>query len=335
MSAPLSEPGFAPLLQDFFCARLQTQRGASPHTVASYRGTFKLLLHFAQQRLRRSADKLALADLDAPLVLAFLEHLERERGNRVPTRNARLAALRAFAHYAALRAPSALAPLQRVLAIPFKRFDRPEVGSLTRAEVAALLAAPDASTWSGQRDCVLLHVLYNTGARVAELVGLNLGDISLAGTPSAHLRGKGRKERTVPLWRDTRRQLQGWMRRLPADPETPLFPNRRAERLTRSGVQTRLNAACQQAARTCPSLHPRRVTPHLLRHTTAMHLLQAGIDITVIALWLGHESPATTHRYLDADLALKERALAKLPGPPRRRVRYQPSDRVLAFLDGL
>lgn len=335
MSTPSSEPGFPAVLQDFFCERLTRQRDASAHTVASYRDTFHLLLVFAEQRLGRPPTELSLRDLDPPLVLAFLDHLEKGRSNRVRTRNARLAAIRSFCHYAALRAPSALGVLRQVLAIPFKRFDRPEVGHLSREEVEALIAAPDATTWSGHRDRVLLQVMYNTGARVSEVVGMNIADANLIGVASARFRGKGRKERVVPLWKETRRRLREWLQRLPPDPLGPLFPNNVGQRLTRSGVQVRLNRAAKGATTACPSLRHRRITPHLIRHSTAMHLLQAGVDIAVIALWLGHESPSTTHVYLHADLALKERVLGKLRPPHQRGVRYRPGDRLLAFLRGL
>jgi integrase/recombinase XerD len=229
MTTPSPTPTFATLLQDFFCERLQRQRGASPHTVAAYRDTFRLLLHHAEQALGRSPVQLALSDLDAALVLAFLEHLERDRGNEVRTRNARLAAIRSFCQYASRRAPTALAQLQQVLAIPFKRFDRRAVGYLSREEVDALLAAPPAFTWSGARDRVLFQLLYNTGARIAELIGLNIGDITFTETASVRFRGKGRKERSVPLWKTTRDSLRAWLRGRPADPVTPVFlePSRR------------------------------------------------------------------------------------------------------------
>jgi len=335
MTMPSPTPTFAALLQDFFCERLQRQRGASPHTVAAYSDTFRLLLRFAECALKRPPVRLVLADFDAALVLAFLDHLERERGNQARTRNARLAAIRAFCHYATRRAPTALGQLQQVLAIPFKRIDRRAVGHLTREEVDALLAAPPATAWSGARDRVLLQLLYNTGGRIAELIGLSVADVTFAGTASVRFRGKGRKERSVPLWKTTRDSLRAWLRRLPTDPATPVFPNHRGERLTRSGVQARLDIAVAAAGVTCPSLRQRRVTPHLLRHSTAMHLLQAGVDIAVIALWLGHESPATTHMYLDADLELKQRALAKLPAARSAHARFQPGDRLLAFLEAL
>lgn len=334
MNTLSEDPSFATLMQDFFCCRLQQQRGASPHTVASYRDTFRLFLVFAERTLGRTPTRLKLADIDAQLVLKFLEHLERERSNSARTRNARLAAIHSFCRYSAYRAPGALAQLHQVLAIPSKRFDQPEVPYLTRVQVSALLAAPDASTWSGQRDRVLFQLLYNTGARVSEVVGMNVGDIDLTGSACAFFRGKGRKERTVPLWKTTRTALRRWTRTRTGDPGAPLFPDRRGERLTRSGVQARLDVAVERAAKDCPGL-PRRVTPHVIRHTTAMHLLQTGVDIAVIALWLGHESPVTTHRYLAGDLELKRRALGKLPDICSGGARFRASDRLLAFLDTL
>jgi len=328
-------PSFPALLQDFFSKRLIAQRQASPRTVASYRDTFRLFLHYAQERTKKPASMLTLAELDAPLILGFLDHLERERHNHARTRNARLSALRSFLQYAALHDPTTLAVIQRSLAIPTKRFDRPLVGFLSREETEALLAAPDRSTWSGHRDHVLLATMYNTGARVSEIITLRIGDVVVDQSPSISLHGKGRKERAVPLWKSTAKRLKEWLPRVQPNVETPLFPNRHGRALTRSGVESRLRAAVSTAATQCPSLKKRRISPHVLRHTTAMHLLQSGIDLSVIALWLGHESPETTHLYVEADLAMKERALKKLQDPPSKTFRFRASDRLLAFLDTL
>jgi site-specific recombinase XerD len=276
-----------------------------------------------------------LTDLDAPLILAFLDHLETERKNCVRSRNVRLAAIRSFLRYAALQDPTVLDSIQRVLAIPRKRFDRAPVDYLSRDEVTALLDAPDVTTWSGHRDRVMLLTLYNTGARVSEVTALNVDDYESRQTGTLRIRGKGRKERIVPLWKNTRVELAGWLRRLPTAVGSPLFPSRRGERLTRSGVRTRLDAAAAVACKTCRSLQDHCVSPHLLRHTTAMHLLQSGVDVTVIALWLGHESTATTHMYVEADLAMKKRAIDKIEKPTQSRRKYEPSDRLLAFLEGL
>jgi len=328
-------PSFAAVLQEFFVQRLRAQRNASPRTIASYRDAFRLLLRFIQATRRKSPTALTLADLDAPLVLGFLDHLERARRNTIRSRNARLAAIRSFLHYAALRDPTALPTIQRVLAIPMKRCDRPLLGFLSREEITAILAAPDRATWSGQRDHVLFATLYNSGARVSEIVGVRVADLSLARPAFLHLRGKGRKERQVPLWPSTAAQLTAWLPRIAREPDAPVFPNRTGRPLSRAGVAHRLRRAVATAAASCPTLKRRPISPHTLRHTTAMHLLQAGVDITVIALWLGHESPVTTHLYVEADLALKRRALDRLAEPPSRRPRHPVGDRLLAFLDGL
>jgi len=335
MNGAVLESSFPTLLQDFFCQRLINQQNASPRTVASYRDSFRLLLRFAQERVKRSPVDLTLADLDAPLVLAFLGHLESARRNTIRSRNARLAAVRSFLNYAALREPAALPIIQRVLAIPFKRFARPVIEHLSRGEIAAVLDAPDASTWSGCRDRVMLETFYNTGARVSEIVALSVGDLSLGRGARLVIRGKGRKQRIVPLWKRTSTHLREWLRRVSSDPATPLFPNRSGHRLTRAGVETRLRAALVTARERCPSLRRRRISPHSLRHTTAMHLLQSGVDITVIALWLGHESITTTHIYMEADLSMKKRALRRLHGPTVSMAPFRPSDRLVQFLESL
>lgn len=326
---------FPALLQSFFQQRLIAQRGASAQTVASYRDTFELLLRYAEQATRHPPSALTLEDLDAPLVLAFLDHLEAKRGNCPRTRNLRLTAIRSFMRYTSVREPAALPVAQRVLAIPSKRFDRPALEFLSREEVSALLDAPDRATWSGQRDAVLLATLYNTGARVSEITGLRVADVFTDRASALHLHGKGRKERVVPLWKTTATQLQAWMRRIDPDPHTPVFPNRAGARLSRSGVESRLAAALAIASKRCPSLAGRRISPHTLRHTTAMHLLQSGVDITVIAMWLGHEDPSTTHLYVEADLAMKEAALRCVADPKPKPLRFHASDRLLAFLEAL
>jgi integrase/recombinase XerD len=335
MKAHSAAPTLASLLQDFFCQWLTAQRNASPRTIASYRDTFRLLLRFVQDRCHGSLATLALADMDAPVVLRFLDHLEHDRGNCVRSRNARLAALRSFYQYVASRDPAQLQVVQRVLAIPRKRHDRPVLGFLQPAEMRAVQEATDTSTWSGRRDHVLLATSYNTGARVSELVSLQASDFTAGPTATLHLRGKGRKERRVPLWKSTARLLSRWLAANPGPTDRPLFPNRDGQPLTRSGVAFRLRLATRRAIDACPSLRGRKISPHTLRHTTAMHLLQAGVDITVIALWLGHASPTTTHGYVEADLAMKQRALAKLPEPAQRRTRFTPSNDLLAFLDRL
>jgi site-specific recombinase XerD len=328
-------PGFPRLLQEFFLRYLITQRGASPQTVASYRDTFELLLRLAEQRTQRPASALTLEDLDAPFILDFLDHLERDRANSPRTRNVRLTAIRSFARYAGSRDPAALPLVQRVLAIPAKRFDKPVLGFLTREEMQAVLDAPDGSTWAGHRDSVLLLTLYNSGARVSEITALRVANVLLERGASLHLHGKGRKDRVVPVWPSTATRLRGWLGCVDRSPSAPVFPNREGKALSRSGVRQRLQCAVHQASKRCQSLRERRVSPHTLRHTTAMHLLQAGVDISVIALLLGHEDLSTTHRYLEADLAMKEAALSRLQEPTTADARFRPSQRLLAFLDRL
>jgi site-specific recombinase XerD len=292
--------GFPELVQDFFLRRLITQRGASIRTVEAYRDAFELLLGYAQTHAGKQPNTIRLADLDAPLVLDFLDYLEAVRGNSVRTRNARLAAIHSFMRYAALRDPASLPVATRVLAIPAKRFDRPVLGYLTREQVTAILAAPNRATWSGRRDAALLATAYNTGARVSELTGLRARDILLERDTAVHLHGKGRKERAIPLWKNTASQLRGWLDELHPEASAPVFPNRQGQPLTRSGVRDRLERAVAEAAKQCPSLRGQKITPHTLRHSTAIHLLQSGTDLAVIALWLGHENPATTHQYLNS-----------------------------------
>lgn len=332
---PAEEPSFPTLVQDFFCQRLIAQRNVSASTVASYRDTFRLLLQYADKHMNRRPAEMTLGYLDAPFILAFLEHIEKERRNSIRSRNLRLTAIRSFMRYAALRNPIYLPLVERVLAIPAKRFDRPMLDFLSRQEIEALLDAPDRSTWSGYRDHVMFTTFYNTGARVSEIINLQVSDIRLERNASIHIHGKGRKQRAVPLWKSTVKALRKWLRRLEGSLEAPVFPNREGSSLSRSGVTHRLRLAVHEAAKECPTLNGRKVSPHTLRHTTAMHLLQAGVDITVIALWLGHESPVTTHHYIEADLKMKERALSKLQQPRPRRLRYRPDDRLLSFLEGL
>lgn len=336
MNAPLADPTtFAALLQRFFTERLLLQQNASPRTVAAYRDTFRLLFGHTSQVLGKPPAKLTLADLDATRVLGFLTWLETKRGNSVRTRNARLAALRAFAHYVALQCPPALQQVQQILAIPMKRFEKPLLGFLAREEVQALLAAPPASTWCGRRDRILLRLLYNTGARVSELIGIRVCDVTLAATSSVRLQGKGRKQRTVPLWKETSSDIRRWLVYAGLQPEQRLVPTRGGLPMTRTNVANRLTLAVATAAQQGQQLQGRHISPHTLRHTTAMHLLQAGVDITVIALWLGHANSATTHGYVEADLAMKERALAAVVPPGTKTARYRPTDAVLYFLENL
>jgi site-specific recombinase XerD len=328
-------PPFDTLVQDFFCRRLIEQQGVSPRTVEAYRDTFRLLLAYLPRHLGKPVPALSLADLDAPAVLAFLDHLEAGRGNGPRTRNARLAALRSFVRYAASRDPTAWPLARRVLAIPSKRYTKPLLGYLSREEMQAVLNAPDAATWAGRRDRVLLAVMYNTGARVSEVVGLRRDDLIEVNARTLRIRGKGRKQRVVPLWKRTAAELARWTKSLGPQPDGPLFPNARGQPLSRSGVEDRLALAVGKATESCPGLRGRSVSPHTIRHTTAMHLLQSGVDLTVIALWLGHESPETTHQYIEADLRMKEEVLTKAKGLSPDPARFRPKGKLLEFLDNL
>ena len=325
----------APTLQAFFTDRLIRQRQASPQTIAAYRDTLRLLLTFAAARTGKQPSKLDVADLDAPLVGAFLDHLERDRGNGVRTRNARLAAIRSLFRYAALRHPEHAAVIERVLAIPPKRFERNLVTFLTEPEVDALLAAPDRTTLTGRRDHALLLLAVQTGLRVSELTGLRCADVHLGTGAHVSCRGKGRKQRITPLTASTVAVLRVWLAERAAAPAAPLFPTGTGGPLSRDAVERRLAKHSANAAASCPSLGDKRVSAHVLRHTAAMRLLQAGVDTSVIALWLGHEQLDTTQIYLHADLALKERALARTTPPDTKPGRYRPSDTLLAFLGGL
>ena len=331
-----SPTDFAGLLQRFFVERLIQQRGMSPRTVESYRDSFRLLLNFAQQTLRKQPTTLTLQDVAPALVSGFLDHLETARGNCVRSRNARLAAIHAFYRYVSLQYPPALRLAQQILAIPLKRFEKPLLGFLSVEEMKAVLAAPDRSTRTGHRDQVMFALLYNTGARVSELINIRVQDVQLSvNPPSVCLHGKGRKQRTIPLWRETAARVRDWVKGQALKPEQPLFSNRFGDRMTRAAVADRMALAVTAAIERCPQLRGRHITCHTVRHATAMHLLQSGVDITVIALWLGHESPTTTHGYVEADLRMKERALKAVKAPTVRRSRFKAKDDLLEFLESL
>lgn len=321
-----------PALQRYFCEYLINQRRLSPCTVAAYRDSFKLLLVFLERQSGLKPDDLRVDSINADSVLAFLDDLERRRNNCARSRNARLAAIRSFFRFTAASDPLLLPIAQRILAIPSKRFEREVVGYLQPDQVQALLDAPDTSTRSGLRDRVLVTLMYNTGARVSELAALKVGDLSLASGGAVHLRGKGRKERSVPLWRESVRLLRHWLKQTPSAPDAPLLPNSRGEHMTRSGIEHRLAVVLDLAARRDPALGKLHLSPHTIRHTTAMHLLQSGVDLSVIAMWLGHEDLETTHKYLDADLETKKRALDRLPSPAMRRARQKSQPRLVEFL---
>src|SRR6266480_1769815 len=325
----------APTLQAFFTDRLARQRQASGHTIAAYRDAVKLLLVFAAEQTGKPPSRLDIADLDAPLIGAFLNQLEAGRGNSVRTRNARLAAIHSLFRYAALRHPEDAAVIARVLAIPPKRFDKALITYLTEQEITALLAAPDQATWTGRRDHALLMLACQTGLRATELTGLTIGDAHLGTGPHVSCTGKGRKQRITPLTASTAAVLRSWLAERRGQPGQPLFPHRTGGRLSRDAVEHRIAKHTAAAAARCPSLNAKTITAHTLRHTAAMRLLHAGTDTSVIALWLGHEQADTTQIYLHADLALKERALAKTKPPDARPGRYRPPDQLLAWLEAL
>lgn len=329
-------PSFAALVQAYFAEYLTQQRALSAQTIAAYRDGFVLFLDFAETRLGKSPATMGLADITPELIMAFLDHLERQRHNSVRSRNARLAALRSFLKFAAHRDVASLQVIERALGVPVKRFERPMFGYLSREEMLAVIGTPD-GTWIGQRDHVMFLLLYNTGARVSEITGVKVGEVVLDdGAACVHLHGKGRKQRSVPLWRSTVKAVRAWLRLNPQfETASPLLPNRNGHAMTRTNVALRLRLAVQAAAGTNPDLAKRHVSPHTIRHTTAMHLLQAGVDISVIALWLGHESPLTTHHYVEADLTMKDRALARLQAPEVKVQRYRAPDSLIDFLKTL
>jgi integrase/recombinase XerD len=326
----------APTLQAFFTDRLIKQRRSSPLTVAAYRDTFRLLLDFVYQHSRTAPFELGLDDLGAPIIAAFLEHLEQGRGNSIRTRNARLAALHSFFKFASFRQPEHAALIQRVLAIPMKRYDRGLVTFLTRPEVDALVAAPDCSTWMGRRDHALLMVAVQTGLRVSELAKLDCQDVHLDAGAHVRCHGKGRKDRITPLTTQCVVVLRVWTRERRGQSGDPLFPTSRGRPLSTDAIALLVGKYAAIAQHSCPSLRAKQVSPHVLRHSCAMQLLQAGVDTSVIALWLGHEQIQTTQIYLHADLSLKERALARTAPPSvEAPVRYRPPDTLLAFLESL
>jgi site-specific recombinase XerD len=329
-------PSFAALVQAYFAEYLTQQRALSAQTIAAYRDGFVLFLNFAESRMGKSPAAMALTDITPELIMAFLDHLERQRHNSVRSRNARLAALRSFLKFAGHRDVASLQVIERALGVPVKRFERPMFGYLSREEMIAVIGTSGGS-WLNQRDRVLFLLMYNTGARVSEMIGIKVGDVVLDNNAACvHLHGKGRKQRSVPLWRSTVKAVRAWLRANPQfGTEMPLLPNRNGRVMTRTNVALRLALAVRHATDTCPALAKRRVSPHTIRHTTAMHLLQAGVDISVIALWLGHESPLTTHLYVEADLTMKERALARLHEPNGKIQRYRAPDALLNFLKSL
>jgi site-specific recombinase XerD len=328
-------PSFALLVQQFFTEYLVAQRALSPRTIACYRDALMLFLDFASRKLGQTPTALRLVDIPPDLILAFLNHLEHERHNSIRSRNLRLSALRTFLKFAGRRDVESLHVVERAMAVPMKRFEQPMLGFLTREEMVAVMGQPG-PTWSSQRDHLLLAMLYNTGARVTEIVRLRVVDVILDSAACVHLQGKGRKQRSVPLWKATVLEIRAWLRANPQlGLDAALLPNRDGHAMTRCNVAQRLDLAVARAATSHPSLAKKQVSPHTVRHTTAMHLLQSGVPFNVIALWLGHESANTTHRYVEADLEMKQKALARLEAPDTKVRQFHASDSLIQFLQTL
>jgi len=330
----MKDNSFQALLQRFFLERLMNQRNASPCTIRSYRDTFRIFLGFMRDEKKCAASKVRFEMLNAENILEFLDHLENARGNALSTLNNRLAAIHAFMDYVSYQDPEYLSLIQRVMAIPFKRTETRSVNYLTLAEVEAIIDACDLASWSGRRDRIMVSLLYNTGARISELLGIRVRDLAF-NPGTIRVMGKGRKERIMPMWKATERCLANFVAEIGNSDEAHLFTNQHGETLTRSGAKYRLDKLVETASCSYPSLRKKHVTPHVFRHTTAMHLLEAGVDLSTIAIWLGHESIETTHKYMVADLQLKERALAQISEPKGASFRYKPSNDILSFLDKL
>ena len=325
----------APYLQRFFTERLGTQLKASPNTIISYRDTFRLLLRYAAEKLKKAPTALQIADIDADLVGLFLADIEKTRGNAARSRNTRLAAIRSFFKYVAVNEPQLLHHCQRVLAMPSKRHEKRVIDYMTRDEIEAVIAAPDITTWYGRRDRAILMLTLQTGLRVTELITLSASDIALGAGAHVRCMGKGRKERATPIRKDSIKVLRDWLVERAGAAEASLFVSNRGERLSRDAVERMVRAHVTTASKTCRSLRAKRVTPHVLRHSAAMQLLQNGVDRTVIALWLGHESVETTQMYIHADMQIKEKAMARTRPVDAKPGRYRPGDKLLAFLEAL
>ena len=325
----------APSLQAFFVTRLGTERDVSPHTVDSYRHTFRLLLTYAKQRTGKAPSELELGDLDAALVSSFLEHLEHDRGCGVGTRNTRLAAVHSFFRFASYRHPEHAATIQQVLAIPQKKTERRPRSFLTPVEMEALLAAPNRSTWSGRRDHMVLALALQTGLRLSELTGLRCRDVELGAGAHVKCLGKGRKRRDTPLDRTAVSLLRAWLRERGGEPDAPLFPSRQGGRLSSDAVQRLVAKHVETARASCPSLGSKRITAHNLRHSCAMDLLASGLDVATVAIWLGHEKLESVNAYVHSDLTMKERALDRRSPLKAGAGRYRPNDALLAFLENL
>ncbi len=328
-------PTFSSLVQEFFTDYMVQQRGMSPQTVACYRDTFVLLLRFAEKQLGKAPCSVQLTDINAKFLARFLDHLEQDRHNSVRSRNIRLAAVRSFLKFAARRDPTNLRVIEQALAVPMKRFDRKMMGFLPRDRMLAVLDVPT-DTWVGQRDRLLLTLMFNTGARVSEIIGVRVTDVELGPTSCVRLHGKGRKQRSLPLWKATARAVRDWLHlNSQLQREAPLLPRRDGKPMTRANVAQRLTLAVEAATAKYPDLANMSVSPHTVRHSTAMSLLQSGANESEIALWLGHESPSTTHMYVEADMEMKERALARLKPPEIKPARYRPPKALMQFLQSL
>ena len=325
----------APTMQSFFTDRLVKQRRVSPRTIAVYRDTMRLLVTFAHQRTGRPPHKLDWVDLDTAMITAFLEHLEQDRANSTRTRNLRLTAVRSLFAYAALRHPEHAGLIQQVLAIPSKRFDKPTITFLTAIQIDALVNAPDLTRWEGRRDRAILLTAVQTGLRIAELIGLNCANLTLGTGAAVSCLGKGRRHRAVPLTAPTEAVLRVWISERGGQPDAPLFPTRTGQRLSPDAVQRLVRKHATTAAAECPTLRPDQIHPHVLRHSCAMTLLQAGVDTAVIALWLGHADIRSTHTYLHADMTIKQRALDRTTPATSPPGRFKPADSLLAFLEAL
>lgn len=335
MNKAIISPSFPSLIQEFFTDYLTQQRLLSPQTVASYRDCFVLLVRFAEQTLGKSASTLELTDLKPGFIVSFLDHLEHDRGNSTQSRNVRLAAIHSFLKFASRRDLANLKVIEQALAVPMKRVDRKMVGFLTREQMLAIIDVPT-TTWLGQRDHLLLMLMFNTGARVSEIINVKVSDLVLGQTSSIKLHGKGRKQRSLPLWHTTASELRQWLRsNSELGSASALLPRKDGAPMTRANVTKRLERAVQAATVKHPELKDLRISPHVIRHSTAMGLLQAGTDISTIALWLGHENPSTTHMYVEADLSMKEQALAKVEEPPHKPGRYHPPAGLMQFLRSL
>lgn len=333
MSKQIS-PSFATLVQEFFTDYMVEQRALSPRTVASYRDTFVLLLRYAHHQ-GKEPNNIELTDITPKFLVGFLDHLERERLNSVRSRNIRLAAVRSFLKFAARRDAVHLRIIEQALAVPMKRFDRKMVGFVPKEQMLAVIDAPG-DTWIGLRDRLMLTLMFNTGARVSEIIGVRVSDVMLGPTSSIRLHGKGRKQRSLPLWKTSARAVRNWLQLNPQlHADSPLLPRRDGMSMTRGNVAQRLKLAVQIASKDYPDLISASVSPHMVRHATAMSLLQSGTEPNEIALWLGHESPVTTHMYVEADMAMKERALARLKSPVLKATKYRPPKALMAFLQAL